>query len=225
MAKIPAGILGRLSGSVGNVTGASWKGIAYIREKVVPSNPQTVAQTAQRVYFALIQAALKPHLASAIRPYMGAIFARMSAFNAATKLALDTMGGLFNSCNLTISAGPLDRPEIISAVYDPVSVFVSWNDASPLDASGSNVIRAFVLDRLTGAVLGVGTPMTREEAGVVIQLPGVYTQLTAVVLAYAERLGGTAEATASATTFSGTAGDDVHRMSGDTRNKYHTRPA
>ena len=52
MGKISQGILGGLSGKVGNVVGASWKGIDYVRIK--PSsvaNPRTVGQVNQRTKF------------------------------------------------------------------------------------------------------------------------------------------------------------------------------
>ena len=52
MGKIAQGILGGLSGKVGNVIGGSWKGIDYIRIK--PSsvaNPRTVGQVNQRTKF------------------------------------------------------------------------------------------------------------------------------------------------------------------------------
>ena len=56
MGKIAQGILGGLSGKVGNVIGGSWKGIDYIRIK--PSsvaNPRTVGQVNQsnKVYLPL----------------------------------------------------------------------------------------------------------------------------------------------------------------------------
>lgn len=54
MGVISQGILGGVSGKVGNVVGASWKGIDYLRIK--PSNvanPRTEGQVSQRTKFAL----------------------------------------------------------------------------------------------------------------------------------------------------------------------------
>ncbi|WP_316812699.1 DUF6266 family protein [Pedobacter heparinus] len=49
MAKYKQGILGPFSGKIGNVVGASWKGISYFRSLAEPSNkPATEAQLAQR---------------------------------------------------------------------------------------------------------------------------------------------------------------------------------
>ena len=52
MGTIKKGILGSFSGKVGNIVGASWKGIAYIRS--LPAsvrNPRTVKQVTQRSKF------------------------------------------------------------------------------------------------------------------------------------------------------------------------------
>lgn len=42
-------IIGSLSGSSGDVTASSWKGRGYVRRRVTPKNPKSVAQTAQRM--------------------------------------------------------------------------------------------------------------------------------------------------------------------------------
>lgn len=44
-------LISGLSGSAGDVTAASWKGIGYFRSRVIPANPQSAGQTAQREAF------------------------------------------------------------------------------------------------------------------------------------------------------------------------------
>lgn len=52
MGKIKKGILGGFSGRVGNVIGASWKGIDYMRSEATSiSDPKTTKQLAQRSKF------------------------------------------------------------------------------------------------------------------------------------------------------------------------------
>ena len=61
MGKIKQGILGGLSGKVGNVIGANWKGIDYLRIK--PSsvaNPRTPGQVDQRSKFSTVLRFLQP---------------------------------------------------------------------------------------------------------------------------------------------------------------------
>lgn len=55
MAKLKSGILGGISGTVGNVVGGRWRGIDYIRSKPASvKNPNTEAQQQQRMRFKLI---------------------------------------------------------------------------------------------------------------------------------------------------------------------------
>lgn len=60
MAKLSSGILGGISGTVGNVVGGRWRGIDYIRSKPANvKNPNTEAQQAQRMRFKLVIEFLK----------------------------------------------------------------------------------------------------------------------------------------------------------------------
>lgn len=55
MAKLNSGILGGISGTVGNVVGGRWRGIDYIRSKPASvKNPNTEAQQQQRMRFKLV---------------------------------------------------------------------------------------------------------------------------------------------------------------------------
>jgi len=51
---IPSFLIGSMSGKAGNAVAAVWKGIQYIRQHVIPTNPNTVDQQAQRARFSLI---------------------------------------------------------------------------------------------------------------------------------------------------------------------------
>ena len=63
MAKIGKGILGGLSGKVGNVVGARWKTIDYIRSKPLSvKNPRTEKQVNQRTKFNIALKFLQPSL-------------------------------------------------------------------------------------------------------------------------------------------------------------------
>jgi hypothetical protein len=62
MGKISQGILGGLSGKVGNVIGGSWKGIDYIRIKPTSvANPRTPGQVNQRNKFSATIEFLQPN--------------------------------------------------------------------------------------------------------------------------------------------------------------------
>ena len=61
MGIIKQGVIGGFSGMVGNVIGASWKGIAYMRIRPVSvANPKTDAQLDQRMRFTVTLRFLQP---------------------------------------------------------------------------------------------------------------------------------------------------------------------
>ena len=61
MAIINAGILGSVSGTIGNVVGSSRNGVNYIRIKSTKvRNPQTEGQMVQRAKFGMVQQFLSP---------------------------------------------------------------------------------------------------------------------------------------------------------------------
>lgn len=89
MGKIAQGILGGLSGKVGNIIGGSWKGIDYIRIK--PSsvaNPRTVGQVNQRNKFTVTLEFIQ-----AVKPFIQKgykfLAVKKTAFNAAMSYVLN----------------------------------------------------------------------------------------------------------------------------------------
>ena len=89
MGKINQGILGGVSGKVGNVIGGNWKGIDYIRVK--PSNvanPRTAGQVMQRTKFTVTLEFLQ-----AIKPFVKAGYRNLAnkktEFNAAMSYILN----------------------------------------------------------------------------------------------------------------------------------------
>lgn len=89
MGKIAQGILGGLSGKVGNVVGASWKGIDYVRIKPTSvANPRTVGQVNQRTKFSATLEFLQANLGFVQVGYK--FFAiKKTAFNAAMSYVLN----------------------------------------------------------------------------------------------------------------------------------------
>jgi len=82
MGKINQGILGGVSGQVGNVIGGTWKGIDYLRIK--PSsvaNPRTEGQVDQRSKFSTVLQFLQP-MTDFLRVGFKLYANRMTQFNA-----------------------------------------------------------------------------------------------------------------------------------------------
>ena len=84
MGKLKKGILGGFSGKVGNVVGASWKGIDYIRSLPASvKNPRTQGQVAQRTKFSTTMEFLRPLNQLINEGFRSASTGKLTAMNAA----------------------------------------------------------------------------------------------------------------------------------------------
>ena len=89
MGKINQGILGGFSGQVGNVIGANWKGIDYMRIKPANvANPRTEAQVDQRSKFSTVLQFLQP-LKGFIKVGFRGYAIKMTEFNSAMSYNLN----------------------------------------------------------------------------------------------------------------------------------------
>ena len=88
MGTIKKGIMGGFSGKVGNIVGASWKGIAYIRS--LPAsvhNPRTEKQVTQRNKFSLIG-----RLTKFCDPYLPSLTKRAELFRKLSEQKTSLLG-------------------------------------------------------------------------------------------------------------------------------------
>ncbi|WBX70367.1 DUF6266 family protein [Tenacibaculum retecalamus] len=137
MGKISQGILGGLSGKVGNVIGGSWKGIDYIRIK--PSsvaNPRTEGQVNQRNKFSATLEYLQPNI-EFIRLGYKSFAVKKTEFNAAMSYVLNNaVGGVAPNFTVDYSNALLSRGSLstaLNAVVDlttPGQVSFAWDDNS-----------------------------------------------------------------------------------------------
>jgi len=116
MGKIAQGILGGLSGKVGNIIGGSWKGIDYIRIK--PSsvaNPRTEGQVNQRNKFTVTLEFIQ-----AVKPFIKEGYKKLAVkkteFNAGMSYVLNNAitgtspNFIVDYPNALVSRGGLSRP-------------------------------------------------------------------------------------------------------------------
>jgi len=137
MGKINQGILGGLSGKVGNIIGGSWKGIDYIRIK--PSsvaNPRTEGQVNQRNKFTAALEFLQPNIEFIRKGYKDYAI-KMTAFNAAMSEVLENgitgTGPEFtvDYPNVLVSKGSLKG--VLNPAFDATvegQVTLNWVDNS-----------------------------------------------------------------------------------------------
>jgi len=121
MAVIKQGILGGFSGSIANVVGSSWKGIAVIKAKPLSvANPKTAAQTTNRNQFSETVAFAVAVLVSTIKPLLDRIAVKMSGYNFFVQLnkSLFDSTGLITPADLVIS----------QATVEPISTFAGVTD-------------------------------------------------------------------------------------------------
>jgi hypothetical protein len=121
MGKINQGILGGVSGRVGSVVGASWKGVPTIRVyQPNVSNPQTSAQTAQRTAFSGITKIASSLLTPLIKGFWDRFAVKQSGYNAfiaANKLA--NGGFQSDAANIVFSKGKLSATKVFTAKASP----------------------------------------------------------------------------------------------------------
>lgn len=137
MGKIAQGILGGLSGKVGNIIGGSWKGIDYIRIK--PSsvaNPRTVGQVNQRNKFTVTLEFIQ-----AVKPFIQKgykfLAVKKTAFNAAMSYVLNNaIGGIEPNFNVDYANALVSRGGLSSALNPTTDlttageVTFNWDDNS-----------------------------------------------------------------------------------------------
>ncbi len=137
MGKIAQGILGGLSGKVGNIVGGSWKGIDYIRIK--PSsvaNPRTEGQVNQRNKFTITLEYLQA-TSDFIKVGYKAFAVKKTEFNAAMSYVLNNaVGGIAPNFTIDYSLALLSRGSLSSVLNGstdlatPGQVSFDWDDNS-----------------------------------------------------------------------------------------------
>lgn len=97
------------SGQIGKTLVASkWKGRAYMRQYVVPANPQSTEQTITRTVFSTLQSAYKTAPSAFKAPWAAYATGKvMTERNAFTKFNLAALRGQSDLANLVFSPGAL----------------------------------------------------------------------------------------------------------------------
>lgn len=142
MGKFLKGILGGFSGKVGNVIGAYWRGIDYMRSLPRKSNkPPTEAQLKQRMAFALVAGFLRP-ISLLIKVGFQSYKGKQTPMNAAFAYHLEhAVTGIYPNLTMDlpevmISKGNLLAaylPEVVSSVVGEVTF--SWLNNAPVGST------------------------------------------------------------------------------------------
>lgn len=151
MGKISQGILGGLSGKVGNIIGGSWKGIDYIRIK--PSsvaNPRTVGQVNQRTKFSSVLEFLQPNKEFLRIGYKNYAVKRTEFNSAMSYLLNNAITGIAPDFTVDYSNALLSRGSLSGVLNGttlttiPGQVDFNWDDNSD-EGNANTTDKAMVL--------------------------------------------------------------------------------
>jgi hypothetical protein len=151
--KIYSGILSKVSGKIAGVVGGSWKDKAYLRAYVIPANPNTAGQQAQRTKFQMAVAFAQLLVGQIFNVYTDQFQKSMSGFNYFIRQNISKFVGSNWFLNIVITNGKLAKAILTGATYDPStgSTEVTWSTAPGANGKNTDPIMGFVYNSLTGA--------------------------------------------------------------------------
>lgn len=183
MGTIKKGILGGVSGKVGNVVGGNWKGIDYLR--MLPAgvtNPNTELQSTQRLKFSAVLRFLQP-LTEVIRIGFKPLAVKMSAFNAAFSYNYNNaLTGSYPSFSIDYPKALISRGNLMGALNpacgstEPAKVSVTWenNSGNGMAADTDSAIVVIFNPEYNEAVYLLNAGL-RSDCSMEIQLPSNYS--------------------------------------------------
>ncbi|MDD2300589.1 MAG: DUF6266 family protein [Fermentimonas sp.] len=157
MGTIKQGILGGFSGKVGNIVGASWRGIDYIRSMPASvHNPRTEAQVSQRNRFSLVGKMLKTIVPIIRIGFAGSVGTGKSAFSVAMSYNVkNAVIGLFpdfeiNFDAVKISSGDLYGAANAEASSAAGSISFVWDTDLLNNAAATDKVILLAFNAVTG---------------------------------------------------------------------------
>ena len=183
MGQIKKGILGGVSGKVGNVVGGSWKGIDYLR--VLPAsvtNANTESQVTQRYKFATVLKFLQP-MTGFLRIGFRGMAVKQTAFNAAMSYNYhNALTGVFPDFAIdyamaAVSQGSLPKAINPSGTSDMAAkVTIVWEpNVGQGEASATDVAMVVVYNASQNDAIYVLDAGSRADGTVTIDLPSSYS--------------------------------------------------
>jgi len=131
MARLRSGILGNVRGKVAGVVGSQWKDKNYVREYVLPANPNTAAQQVQRGKMQDVVAFCKSLVGPVFNSYTDKFQKSMSGFNFFIKHGIAEFDGSPTYANLKLTEGKLYPIQSLVVEYaeDSELTGATWDEA------------------------------------------------------------------------------------------------
>ncbi len=182
MGKISQGILGGLSGKVGNIVGGSWKGIDYIRIK--PSsvaNPRTEGQVNQRNKFTITLEYLQANK-DFVKIGYKSFATKKTEFNAAMSYVLNNaVDGIAPNFTIDYSLALLSRGNLSGVLNGSTDlatagqVSFSWDDNSAEgNANATDKAMVLVYNPSKKESISILDGAVRTAGSQVVNIPSTY---------------------------------------------------
>lgn len=181
MATIKKGILGGFSGKVGNVVGASWKGVAYIRS--LPSNvrnPRSEKQLTQRSKFSLAAKFVLANLPVIRIGFRRSAGSENSAFAAAVAYNVsNAVKGSYPDFEIDYPKAALSRGSLYggynaTAAYKDGILKFEWDSTIISNASPNDRVMMIAYNPATQVSICNLDAATRSEGTAMLVLPSVW---------------------------------------------------
>ena len=173
------GILGGVSGRVGNVIGSSWKGIPVLKSRPLSvANPRTTQQVHYRDRLTKLVAIASPINSSIIIPLWNRFASRMSGYNAFIQANSEAFNSsmAFVPSSFFISRGRMASTAIINADIQTVNTecLVSYSPSITDSFQTSDDVPFAVITSNTGVLKGfkAGENARSDDSMLVTAVPG-----------------------------------------------------
>ena len=181
MGTIKTGILGNVSGKVGNVVGGTWKGINYLRTMAASvNNPNTELQVSQRLKFSTVIKFLQP-ITEFIRVGYKAQAVKMTAFNAAFSYNFhNALAGDFPDYSIDYPRAMVSRGNMAGAMNpacsstDAAKVVMTWETNSGQGSETDTAMFVIFNDSKQEAVYSLNA-CNRADGSLEVVLPASYS--------------------------------------------------
>lgn len=171
MGVFQAGPFSTVKNKIGGIVCSTWKGINTAREYKIPSNPQTVAQTAQRDRFSAIQSYASQLLATIITTFWNPFAVKMSGYNYFIQQNINELADttFYLSTTNLLSKGTLESITTPAGVLAAGSVSVTWEQNVLGNGALTDSVQLVVVNKETFATYLSSAALTRDdEAGTVV---------------------------------------------------------
>lgn len=154
------GPYGNYTGKVGGTIAAMWKGINYLKAYVVPANPNSVGQQAQRTKFKAVVLLAQSLIPTLITTFWNPFAVGMSGFNAFVKNifpAVSSVGLIQVACQVV--KGTLESTPILTATYNTGTggIEVTWQGDTTGNGLPNDDLNCLILDKTTNAIIHYAT--------------------------------------------------------------------